>query len=176
MVQLTVSKYQISETEGWTRVAPCGGNHPAACGRHPSQEGNRTRVWTWENAAHGAGNHPAACGRHPSQEGNRTRVWTWENAAHGAGNHPPACGRYPSTEGIGFGRGLRDCEMTYLRVTPVLTPVPIPSVEGCRPQAAGWFPRHADASIPLLGGVPRSGGVVSPPRGRIHSPLGRGAA
>jgi hypothetical protein len=27
-------------------VASCGGNHPAACGRHPSTEGIRTRVWT----------------------------------------------------------------------------------------------------------------------------------
>ncbi|MDR0936079.1 MAG: hypothetical protein LBM98_05280 [Oscillospiraceae bacterium] len=73
-----------------------------------------------------------------SQEG--TRI-----TPRGGETTPPLRG-HPSTEGIG--EWTRDAEYgrTWCAVgnndfvTPVQTPVLIPSVEGCRPQAAGWFP------------------------------------
>jgi hypothetical protein len=62
-----------------------GGDHPAACGRHPSQEGNRF----------GRGcDHPAAEAA-PLHRGDR------DVGLDVGGDHPAACGRHPSTEGIG---------------------------------------------------------------------------
>ncbi|MDR0935973.1 MAG: hypothetical protein LBM98_04745 [Oscillospiraceae bacterium] len=45
-------------------------------------------------------------------------------------------------EGRRFRRGLRSRGgvVSLQDATLVQTPVLIPSVEGCRPQAAGWFP------------------------------------
>ncbi|MDR0935858.1 MAG: hypothetical protein LBM98_04165 [Oscillospiraceae bacterium] len=80
MVQLTDSKYQISETMVWTRGTSCGGNHPAACGRHPSQEGNRLgRGYV------GAGFKPALPRKFPSWEGCREAAGWFPRAVRGAG-------------------------------------------------------------------------------------------
>ncbi|MDR0937157.1 MAG: hypothetical protein LBM98_10790 [Oscillospiraceae bacterium] len=51
--------------------------------------------------AHGAGNHPAACGRHPSTEGIRTWGWTWgaRSYAPAERNLRPNLVPIPSVEG-----------------------------------------------------------------------------
>ncbi|MDR0935772.1 MAG: hypothetical protein LBM98_03715 [Oscillospiraceae bacterium] len=110
--------------------------------------------WTGDASAHGAGNHPGAS-RHPSQEGNLR------------GTTPAACGRHPLLRKGAFlvGRGLREARPAPSAAQPSPNPLPpsvkrvppqrrglyprrarrtkFPSWEGCRPQAAEWFPRRS---------------------------------
>ncbi|MDR0935979.1 MAG: hypothetical protein LBM98_04775 [Oscillospiraceae bacterium] len=90
-----------------TWVAPCGGNHPAACGRHPSTEGIRTGVWTfgcvdinlatyvqplsplWRGAPAGAGWCPRRAARpFPSWEGCRPQAAGWSPRRSGRTPRP----------------------------------------------------------------------------------------
>ncbi|MDR0936999.1 MAG: hypothetical protein LBM98_09990 [Oscillospiraceae bacterium] len=76
--------------------------------------------------------------------------------ARRGGNHPGAS-RHPSQEG--------NCPpVTPVQFATYVQP-PIPSVEGCRPQAAGWFPPRRNPRpnpFPSWEGCPRRGGVVVP--------------
>jgi hypothetical protein len=86
----------------WTGVASCGGNHPAVCGRHPSQEGNWFGRWLRRNV--GAGFEPALPRKFPSREGCRVAAgWFPAPCAGCAGRrtviakHRYACDTYKVT-------------------------------------------------------------------------------
>ncbi|MDR0935714.1 MAG: hypothetical protein LBM98_03415 [Oscillospiraceae bacterium] len=70
-----------------------------------------------------------------------TGVWT--RVAPCGGTTPPLR-RHPSTAGIGVWTRVAGIRVHATHVQPSSNPRPtlvlIPSVEGCRPQAAGWFP------------------------------------
>jgi hypothetical protein len=113
--------------------------------------------------AHGAGNHPAAYGRHPSQEGNGVGRGLRHPSQEGnlRGQPPPSWAAPPSTEGgffgldEGCGRRVPPCPLPGKGVPPQrrgLSPRrararPFPSWEGTHRVAPGWFPAPcADAT------------------------------
>ncbi|MDR0935614.1 MAG: hypothetical protein LBM98_02905 [Oscillospiraceae bacterium] len=88
-----------------------------------------------------AGNHPAAAAA-PLHRGDG--VWTWVTGLGklGAARNDGAPGR--KTWDVGHLVGIR------VPATNVQTLVLIPSVEGCRPQAAGWFPAQGATPVQTL--------------------------
>jgi hypothetical protein len=145
--QLTVIKYQISETMGLDGgascvlrpasyvPAPCAvfAKHRYACdtynvtGAKQSSAGRTTYVPTY-----------LGCLRQP-----------WIASPHINGTYRECGGGFAMTvrRGAHHGRGFAPPRAS---ATCVQTPVPIPSVEGCRPQAAGWFPAPCAAYLRSL--------------------------